>query len=47
MSTTQVVLFASGLRYKMSAESSKDQTIYKYVKEQYPVSKEHLDAHEH
>jgi hypothetical protein len=36
-STTIVVLFASKHRHKMSTGSSKDQTVYKHVKEHYPI----------
>jgi hypothetical protein len=31
-------------RHEISTRISKDHTVYKYIKEHYPVSKEHLDA---
>jgi hypothetical protein len=43
-STVAVLLFASKHRHKMSTRTS---TVYKYVKEHYPMSKEHPGAREH
>jgi hypothetical protein len=39
-----VILFTNEHRYKMSSRTS---TVYKYVKEHYPVSKEYRGAGEH
>jgi hypothetical protein len=44
MSTIVILLFASVHGHKMSTRTS---TVYKYVKEYYPISKEHLGAHKH
>jgi hypothetical protein len=40
-STKVVVLFASEHGHEMSTESSNYQTVYKYVKKHYAISKEH------
>jgi hypothetical protein len=41
MNITAVLLFASDQGHKMSTRTS---TVYKYVKEHYPASKEHHGA---
>jgi molybdopterin synthase catalytic subunit len=42
--TIVVLLFASEHRHKMSTGTS---TVHKYVKEHYPISREHHGAREH
>jgi hypothetical protein len=44
MSTILVLFFASKQKHKMSTRTS---TIYKYVKEHYPISKEHCGGRDH
>jgi hypothetical protein len=40
-------IFAIEHRDKNSADSYRNQTVYKYVKEHYPISKERRGAREH
>jgi hypothetical protein len=46
-STTVVVHFASEHRHKFSTTNSKDQTVYAYDKERYPIPKEYRGAREY